>query len=311
MTVSSVPLLPTFAALGVSTYLLQHSKPGRELFSLQDSKRAGTPTFELALEYALRDRGMLNIQEGREEGMELCVLLLICVIAQLNASAHSPIHILFVLVYLAAQRKDAEKRTEAHWKEVERKKEKLDDLRQQKDTADSELSELVSELSSAQSKLNNTSFRYQSSDYQRWRQRVSSLESSVSRACSRCNGLASDIETTGKAPAPVIQPLPSQKHLALVLIFYCHMPDFLRRLSRASFLAQQMLLPSNAHAQGMNLSTPAFPTDLCLHYNDYQQSVYLSDPQVSSGSSGHVQLRSCSKIPGKIGPGHIDDIKNR
>jgi hypothetical protein len=49
----------------VSAYLLKHSKPGKEMFSLRDGKKVGTATFELALQFAGSDGHMLGVWQGR------------------------------------------------------------------------------------------------------------------------------------------------------------------------------------------------------------------------------------------------------
>ncbi len=46
-----------------------------------------------------------------------------------------------------------------------------------------------------------------------------------------------------KMPPCVIQPLPSDQNRALRILFFLHMPEHLRVLSRISVMAQQMLLP--------------------------------------------------------------------
>ncbi|KAF5833854.1 hypothetical protein DUNSADRAFT_9691 [Dunaliella salina] len=263
------------AALGVSAYLLEHSKPGKDLFSLRDDKRAGTATFDLALQYAKSDGGMLGIMEGH--------------------------------------RQDADKRTEAHWQEVLRKKAKLDDLRQQKSTADTQLSSLRTQLSSAQIVLGVYSCSSKhSSRYQSCAKNVNRIQGDVFSAQITCSDLQNSIDETGKAPPPVIQPLPQNQSSALVWIFCMHMPSLLRQLSRASFLAQQLLLPTPEHAKNMDISTPEFPTNLLNHYNQYQQpSQYLTTPHVSSGCGGHVLLLSCSRVPQTYGPGHVDNFNYR
>eukprot|EP00983_Pelagomonas_calceolata_P133682 1161985-Pelagomonas_calceolata.AAC.5 len=213
----------------------------------------------------------------------------------------------------ACHRQDAEKRTEAHWQEVQHKKAKLADLRQQKSTADSELGSLISKHANAQKKLNE--FFYDPSPHSQYSSQVSqvnSLYAKVSSAQSVCSSLQKSIDATGKAPPPVIQPLPKNPSSALVWLFYMHMPSLLRQLSRASFLARQLLLPSPDHAKDMDLSTPIFPADLLQHYNQYQQpSQYLATPHKFPGCGGHVLLLSCSRLPQKVGPDHVDDFGNR
>eukprot|EP00983_Pelagomonas_calceolata_P069294 1150315-Pelagomonas_calceolata.AAC.1 len=208
---------------------------------------------------------------------------------------------------------DADDRTEAHWQEVQRKKTKLADLRQQKSTADSELGSLISKHSSAQKKLNE--FFYDPSPHSRYSSQVShvnSLKVKVSSAQSVCSNLQRSIDATGKAPPPVIQPLPQNQSSALVWLFYMHMPSLLRQLSRASFLAQQLLLPVPEHGTDMDISTPSFFTNLLQHYNHYQQpSQYLSTPCTSPGFGGHVLLLSCGSVPQKVGPDHVDSFYYR
>jgi hypothetical protein len=44
-------------------------------------------------------------------------------------------------------------------------------------------------------------------------------------------------------PAPVIQSIPKDEALALILIFFLHMPPMFECFSIFSFLAQQLILP--------------------------------------------------------------------
>ncbi len=55
--------------------------------------------------------------------------------------------------------------------------------------------------------------------------------------------LEAEVEAARKVPLFVVQPLPRDRGTALTWLFFTHMPPRFRHLSRASFLAQQMLLP--------------------------------------------------------------------
>ncbi len=113
-------------------------------------------------------------------------------------------------------------------------------------------------------------------------------------------------------PAPVLMPVPLDEKAALAWVFHMHMPLLFRHLSRASFLAQQLLIPSPEHASGVDISAPSFKTDLLQHYNQQQSNkTHLASPSLHLGSSGCVELLSCEPVPQFPGPDHIKKIKPR
>ncbi|KAG2492072.1 hypothetical protein HYH03_009568 [Edaphochlamys debaryana] len=204
---------------------------------------------------------------------------------------------------------DAEARRDQHWAEVERKQAEAQQLRH-------ELSQLQVEAASLQSTLEevlssyNAGGRYASSYFD-----VRSARNAVSRNKHSQTSKQREIQQAEKAPPAVIQPLPQASSAALVWVFFLHMPPLFRSLSRASFLAQQMLLPRPLICPDLRELRAAVAVDkpktsLASHYNSYRAvQQYLRHPtQTVSGADGSVQLWSTSSAPDThaVGPKHVD-----
>ena len=121
------------------------------------------------------------------------------------------------------------------------------------------------------------------------------------------------LKAAEQAPAPVIQPLPKIQSKALQWLFFLNMPPLFRKLSRASFLAQQQLLPTVDSTFAKAITWPAsgqFHTQPFNHYNSHQRCTYHTPAQQRQACEphGHVLLRSSHKVPAPkdIGPSHVD-----
>jgi len=138
------------------------------------------------------------------------------------------------------------------------------------------------------------------------------LECQLSTARGNVSSLRGGLREAERAPPPVIQPLPASSTAAQVWVCLLHAPPRLLHLSRAGFLAQQQLLPSPQHAQGVDVSVEQLSTSLLSHYNTHQQpSTFLQSPTVHKGSLGCVKLRSSSKVPDRVGSDHVDSLRSR
>lgn len=259
------------AALSVSTYLHTRTKAGKEVFSLGGSGPQATFSF-----------------------------------AQQFAQADSDLRALW-----ASEQQDAERRKTAHWAEVQRKQALVAKLR-------AEIRDVESQLQSAQLLLRSaeqirdvtTQYEYSghclstTSAYRAADRTVSTRSSTVSILESAKSQLDSQLDEALKPPPSVIQPLPHDEPAALQWLFFLHMPPLFRHLSRASFLAQQMLLPRPLGDAASAIGVQPFATSLTLHYNQHQQCrPYHTPPQQRSGSDGepgNVHLVSMGKVPGKV-----------
>jgi hypothetical protein len=273
------------AALGINDYLKANDcGAGLELFSLRDEGRA---TFQFAQQFAAR------------------------------STQHQQL--------LKAEQQDAAERVEAHWQRVQQKKRQVADLRKQ-------LSELQSDLQSKKWRLAAATRerdaiasdeRQEWSKYGYWfdtdvyaaaKSKVSSCQSAVSSVESSISSVERELKEAERAPPPVIQPLPQKQDKAQQWLFFLHMPSIFRHLSRASFLAQQMLLPhqlsGTAHSA---LCVKGLSTSLAQHYNSYQSCSYHSPSQHRRGEDGKVEFRSRRSPPDTkdIGPHHIDSFTSR
>ena len=98
---------------------------------------------------------------------------------------------------------------------------------------------------------------------------VTTLKDQISRKKTK-------IKTTEIPPAHILQPLPDEVDLALPIIFFLIMPQHFQVLSRMSFTAQQMLVPSQKKIQltetdtidiNQCIATKAAPTDWRTYYS--------------------------------------------
>ncbi len=210
-----------------------------------------------------------------------------------------------------AEKEDAAARKAAHWREVQRKQQlaaqlrvKLSNLRSTANWLAEETNRHYRHFCDA---LNGTSV---SSKYYSRYQAVQGQLSANQQEQSR---VSAELTRAEKAPPPVLQPLPKNSDKALTWLFYLHMPPLLRHLSRASFLAQQCLLPlpcSKEVAQSLLVQPP--DSHLTPYYNRQRTNpTYLSHPrQAQGGHEGAVQIWSCGKIPNEqhVGSGHVDNL---
>jgi hypothetical protein len=268
------------AAQLVSDYLRSHhTGVASELFSLRDAGRA---TFRFAELFASQD-------------------------ARLQA------------VWRVEDR-NADMRKSKHWDEVQRKQQQAQSLRRSLQQLRSHCDSMRSDLCTAQYKLNGInqynysggSRRYNpdhtaaQNEVYRCQSEVSSLESSIS-------AVQEQLHEAGKPPPPVIQPLPQQREKALVWLFFLHMPPLFRHLSRASFLAQQLMLPQPLLKDSMKAVKVAASdslTSLRQHYNDHQACQYYTPPDPQTGADGKVHITSTEKVPdvNKLQPKHVDEF---
>ncbi|PNH12759.1 hypothetical protein TSOC_000243 [Tetrabaena socialis] len=261
------------AALSVAAYLQHCSMPGRQLFSLLDG---GASTMALALEFAQACPRLQDIW--------------------------------------AAERWDAEQRITGHWAEVQRKQWLAADLRQQLSSLESNGTDLKEEL-----RL-HTVAAYNPGPYGSYqrppaqsnidKQYIKKSKADIARNSAEQQRVKRELAEAEKAPPPVMQPLPSDSKLACQWLFFLFMPPLFRCLSRASFLAQQMLLPRPCSAEVAKAVAEEFSTSLVAHHNK-QRVVRMYHPRPrhqSDGTDGAVRLWSSARLPDAkdTGPKHVD-----
>lgn len=283
----------------VGVYLGKYGT-NKPVFSLKDENH----TFDLGRRVANASRDMVNIWEEEES--------------------------------------DAISRIEGHWKEVLRKQEEARKLRaeiaelnvkraEESRTLDSkqrELDEHVRETEHARKKRRSPSsyiirtnlHRECESEVSRLRSIVNDLDLSISRK-------NASLTSALKAPSPVIQPLPKEKHKAMPIIFFLYMPPVFQLLSRFSFTAQQLLLPTpwdsawggREGSERLNITELVTrsangycQTSLKDHYNIHQNSQYHRPSRSRRGSDYHVLLRSLSDcVPQQIGSSSVDHMRDK
>lgn len=228
---------------------------------------------------------------------------------------------------------DALLRIDGHWKEVQRKQEEARRLR-------SEIADISVEMAEANRKL--SSKRIELAEHER-KQRsgrihhsighqfcineVNSLTSTVNRLESSIRSKNSQLRSALKAPAPVIQPLPEDKNLAMPVIFFLYMPKVYQLLSRFSFTAQQLLMPKPwTSVLGGQEGSDTFditsivtrtPNDHCQyswkdHYNTHQNCQYHSPSSSRVGNDYHLKLRStANSVPQDIGNSSVDNMHDK
>ncbi|EFJ48407.1 hypothetical protein VOLCADRAFT_91060 [Volvox carteri f. nagariensis] len=225
---------------------------------------------------------------------------------------------------LTADQADAAERVTAHWKEVQRKQQLAAQLRITLAKHEGELAQLNRELQRHKAKLAALEAELkayhssESAEQHATKDRVSSVKFEVRSVESKLQAKDEEICSTRcqlseaeKAPPPVVQPLPSDANLARQWLFFLHMPPLLRHLSRASFLAQQMLLPRPISGETMSAIAVQYSTSLVQHYNTQRQDrTYASTlRQTRAGADGRVMLWSTKKAPTSVGPKMVDDCR--
>lgn len=281
----------------VGVYLGKYGT-NKPVFSLKDDNH----TFDLGRRVANASRDMVNIWEEEES--------------------------------------DAISRIEGHWKEVLRKQEEARKLRaeiaelnvkraEESRTLDSKQRELDEHVREHARKKRRSPSRYIirtnlhrecESEVSRLRSIVNDLDLSISRK-------NASLTSALKAPSPVIQPLPKEKHKAMPIIFFLYMPPVFQLLSRFSFTAQQLLLPTpwdsawggREGSERLNITELVTrsangycQTSLKDHYNIHQNSQYHRPSRSRRGSDYHVLLRSLSDcVPQQIGSSSVDHLRDK
>jgi hypothetical protein len=248
---------------------------GHELFSLRDSTCA---TFRLAEEVAEGDSRILQLWADEQAA--------------------------------------AEARIAAHWADVQRKQSLAARARQKVADARAVLSSKQKQLSDAEYTLNITD-KYEFRSFiisLLWttaRDRFRACSSAVDSAKSDVKAAEAALTLAEAAPPPVIQPLPKSRALALQWLFFLYMPPLFRRLSRAAFLCQQLLLPPTAEVQSQ-ITVPSYQTSLTAHYNNHQKGQwYQNSPRVGSDGAVLLVCRTFPPCPSSVGPKHVDHFFSR
>lgn len=134
------------------------------------------------------------------------------------------------------------------WKVIQRKKQKLKEL-------DEILRHLETELLKVSQQRQTLHEQWES--YRYLRRKDKALEDKeIEEDClsRRVDEMKSRIKLEERAPSPIFQPCPSQRNLAIPVIFFLTMPDDLSIFSRLSFLSKQLLLPKEN-----NINVPTVP----------------------------------------------------
>jgi transposase-like protein len=199
-----------------------------------------------------------------------------CEMAQQYAAADGLLQLL-----LAQEQKAAAERVDAHWRKVVEKQAEAQAVRVQLEAAREEHRRLCEAWQAAP---HGNSRREQS-------------QKDVAR--NKVIGLERQVAFAEAPPPPVIQPLPAAVAAAGQWLFFLHMPRQLRVLSRATFLAQQLLLPRPLGAAALQLvaiSKLACKTSIVRCYNSMQHGTYTVR-STRSGSDGAVSLHSPDQLP--------------
>lgn len=227
-----------------------------------------------------------------------------------------------ILAKWSKEQKNAETRKQLHWAEVQRKQQEARELRVKISQTSTELEQKKKELSRINSIHVHNSYQAQ----------IAQREINVLTA--DLDTLKSNLTEAERAPDPVIQPLPSDKSLALKVLFTLHMPKTFRMLSRLSFTAQQLLLPRpwENSVSGGGL-TPGAEEDSSVewnvkskvavaehktiwagHYNSYKKGKYhdssIIGDSVSTGEVGFGCQHSSVPAMKDIGPSQVDSCRS-
>ncbi|GLC47559.1 hypothetical protein PLESTB_000001100 [Pleodorina starrii] len=288
------------AALAVAAYLQRCKRrggSGRELFSLRDG---GAATLDFAQEFASACPRLQGIWQQEQT--------------------------------------DAQVRVDAHWREVQRKQalaaklrtelaelqkaaaqqqETLCKHKQELEAAKEELREIGNDSDGDSDSACSVGRREQrrriNQNISSAGRRIQEVEAAIAHNKQQQRRTKANLKEAEAAPAPVIQPLPACRNLALRWLFFLHMPPLLRHLSRASFLAQQMLLPRPCSTDVKKAICVQHCTSIVQHYNNQRQDrVYISTlRQPLGGADGRVMLWSDAAVPSasNIGPKHVDHCR--
>ena len=235
---------------------------------------------------------------------------------------------------------DAHCRIEGHWQAVLKKQEEARKLRAEIASLTRERDDTNQELVSKQSDLNEHERKKRDSEHYSWvkydywahqncKNQVDRFSATVNNLNSNISYKNSQLQTTLKAPPPVIQPLPKDKHRAMPIIFFLYMPPVCQTLSRFSFSAQQLLIPtpwdqvwsgvdgcekSDITSLVTRQANSYGQLSLTHHYNVYQSSGYHNPSRSRKGSDFYLMLRSKrngDSVPDRIGSSSVDHISDK
>ncbi|CAM9254126.1 unnamed protein product, partial [Sphacelaria rigidula] len=252
------------AALNVADFLRQNTREGKAIFTLADSGRA---TFSFAKKVARRNTTLQSIYRD--------------------------------------EMKAAKNRKNRHWSEVQHKRAERLRLR-------SEIEQLNETLAYQEEHLRLTKAARDDAPgsgdgecrrnvNRPWRYGFfcdCTLCSEVRNADDACSSTKTIISSKraefegAEHAAPVVQPIPEDESMALQVLFFLHMPETFRILSKLSFQAQQALLPRKWDGT-LRKAVDEPETQGCWasYYNRHQQSCYNEQTLVPRGESGDVELR--------------------
>jgi hypothetical protein len=289
------------AARAVSAYLLQHSVPDKQLYSLHD---AGRGAFRFAYEYAAQCSTLISIwQHEQKQATERVQKRW----AEVQRKQQ-----------LAAQLRITEASLQ---QQISNLQPDITKLQVEQQSIQCQLSDVTSQLNN----LHRHSVSYQTVK----RPGLTSQQSQLQQQNATVNGklrplqqkqaaLQSSLSSTRcqlkeaeAAPAAIIQPLPHDRRTALQWLFLLHTPAVLRCLSRCSFLAQQLLLPLPCSPTvATSIQLRGLATSLADHYNNHQRSSYHTVPLQYTAAKYPVSFWSESAPPNlqDVGPKHVDHI---
>jgi hypothetical protein len=185
---------------------------------------------------------------------------------------------------LTLEQAAAERRTEAHWAKVSEKKKQAQELRKQLSEAQAEQKMCIGATEAAQ-KSERPQRQAQQAEAKR---KVAALKKQLKAAL--------------VSPPAVIQPLPSSAAAAGTWLFFLHMPEQLRVLSRATFLAQQLVLPRPVDPHGLgqvDVGHTATNTSIGAHHSNHRSGQYggSAAPMSTCPTDGAVVLHSSGTAP--------------
>lgn len=212
----------------------------------------------------------------------------------------------------SSERDHAARRRDSHWAEVQRKQKLALKLRQTLEQQTAELEKLKAEFEAADPGYTG---RGATAEQRSNSKLYESLRVAHLAKQREVTSTREELTHAEKAPAPVVQPLPSDEPRALAVLAFLYMPQHLRALAHMSFLAQQALLPrplTKDDLQAIKVEVK-YDLDWAAHHASYHECVhYKPSPRVCAGSQGNVQLKSRFKVPDvkEIGPSHVDHFSS-
>ncbi|CAM9169765.1 unnamed protein product, partial [Sphacelaria rigidula] len=246
------------AALNVADFLRKNTREDKAIFTLADGGRA---TFSFAEEVA---RGSTVLQK---------------------------IH--------ADEMKAAEHRKHSHWTEVQRKQAECSKLRIEIRHLKETLAYQENELLLATGARSNA--RRKNGGCSRYCTCVRCSDvTGAENACLSTKRIISSKQAKLKEAEhinAVVQPVPEDESKALQVLFFLHMPETFRILSKLSFQAQQALLPCKwDDVLRKAIGEPKTQGSWASYYNDHQLSGFNGQAPVQRGQSGDVELRYVGSV---------------